>query len=503
MSESNPGCSSNLPNIVYIMADDLGYGDVGCYNPDSRIPTPNMDRLAREGLRFTDAHSPSAVCTPTRYGVLTGRYCWRSRLKSGVLLGYDRPLIEPERPTLASLLKSAGYATAAIGKWHLGLGFNFKPGQSADLSRPLEWGADTRDLQEKIDFTQPLWGGPTELGFDYFFGTAASSTFQPPYGFIENDRFVEPPSFYYQDELTNSPGMPRSGMMAPGWDHAEVDPIFARKAVAWLEEQSRTGKPFFLYLTPSAVHEPCTREVVPEFARDQSAAGPRGDLAWLFDWVVGQVLDTLDRTGQAENTLVIVTSDNGALAGDRVVINGRQVYRMYGHKSCGDWRGYKCHIWEGGHREPLIVRWPGRIRPGSVSDQMICLTDIMATVAAVVGVEVPDGAAEDSFNMLPVLLGDTSARPIRDSLIHHSGDGVFSLRQGRWKLILDTQGSGGWPPPAGGPPVPGTPGQLYDLEDDPGERQNLWDVYPEVVAGLTAVLRRYQDEGRTAPLPSR
>lgn len=495
---------AQLPNIVYIMADDVGYGDISFYNPESKIPTPNIDRLASEGMCFSDAHAPAAVCTPTRYGVMTGRYCWRSRLRSQVHFGYEPPLIAPGRFTLASLLKSAGYRTACVGKWHLGLGYGVKPGQHVDFERPLPWDFPDRATQEKIDFTRPVTGGPTELGFDYFFGTSGSSTHQAPYGFIENDRFVVPPTIYFDPpEIRGKPGLPKPGMMAPGWDNKAVDPTFCKKAVEFIEQQSGADKPFFLYLASAAVHEPCTPADVPDFASGKSQAGPRGDLAWLFDWMVGQVLAALDQTGQAENTLVIVTSDNGALPGDRVVVNGQVTYRMYGHKSCGDWRGYKAHIWEGGHRIPLLVRWPGRVSPGTVTDSLLCLTDILATVASVVRVQPPDNAAEDSFDMLPVLLGDRSVQPIRDGMVHHSGFGVFSLRHGRWKLILETQGSGGWPLPAGGGPVPGSPGQLYDLVDDPWEKQNLWDACPEVVASLTALLRTDQAEGRTAPLRHR
>ncbi|MBT7101415.1 sulfatase-like hydrolase/transferase, partial [Candidatus Poribacteria bacterium] len=260
------------PNIVFIMADDMGYGDVGCYNPDSKIPTPNMDRLAEEGVRFTDAHSPSAVCTPTRYGVLTGRYCWRSALKHSVLFGYEPPLIEPERLTVAGLLKRAGYHTAAIGKWHLGLGYSAKPGEDVDFDRPLPWGNATREFEEQIDFTARITGGPTELGFDYFFGASGCPTCQPPYGFIEDDRFVDPPSEYHDDPVFTS----RPGMMSPGWRHKDADPKIAAKAVEYIESRAGSDAPFFVCLTSDAPHEPCTDEDNPEFARGKSDAGPRG-----------------------------------------------------------------------------------------------------------------------------------------------------------------------------------------------------------------------------------
>ena len=478
------------------MADDMGYGDVSCYNPGSKIPTSNMDRVATEGLQFTDAHSPSAVCTPTRYGILTGRYCWRSTLKRGVLYGYEPPLIERERLTVAALLKKAGYSTACVGKWHLGLGYSTKPGQHIDFDRPLPWPNADRAMEEKIDFSRPIKGGPVELGFDYFYGTSGCPTCQPPYGFIENRHFVELPGVYHDKPVYTS----RSGMMSPGWEHKDADPKITEKAVEYIEQQAGSDKPFFLYMSSDAPHEPCTEGVVPEFARDKSQAGPRGDLVWLFDWMVGQVVQALDRTEQIENTLLIVTSDNGALPGDRVRNEeGREVYRIYDHKSCGNWRGYKSHIWEGGHREPLIARWPGHIQPGSTTDELTCLTDFMATCAAIVGEELPDDAAEDSYSVLPILLGEENAQPMRSDVIHHSSTGVFSIRRGSWKLILETQGSGGWPPPRDDGPKPGTPGQLYNIAEDPREQSNLWSKHPEIVRDLTALLEGYRNQGRSVP----
>lgn len=484
------------PNIVFIMADDMGYGDVSCYNPGSKIPTPNMDRVATEGLRFTDAHSPSAVCTPTRYGILTGRYCWRSKLERGVLYGYEPPLIERERLTVAALLKKAGYNTACIGKWHLGLGYSTKPGQHIDFDRPLPWPNADRAMEEKIDFSRPIKGGPVELGFDYFYGTSGCPTCQPPYGFIENRHFVELPSVYHDKPVYTS----RSGMMSPGWEHKDADPKITGKAIEYIEQQAGSDKPFFLYLSSDAPHEPCTEGVIPEFARGKSQAGPREDLVWLFDWMVGQVVQALNRTEQIENTLLMVTSDNGALPGDRVRNEeGREVYRIYDHKSCGDWRGYKSHIWEGGHREPLIARWPGHIQPGSTTDELTCLTDFMATCAAIVGEALPDDAAEDSYSILPILLGEEHEGTIRSDVIHHSSTGVFSIRRGNWKLILETQGSGGWPPPRDDGPKPGTPGQLYNVAEDPREQSNLWSKHPEIVRDLTALLEGYKKEGRSVP----
>ena len=485
-----------LPNIVLIMADDMGYGDVGCYNPDSKIPTPNMDKLASQGIRFTDAHSPSAVCTPTRYGVLTGQYCWRTRLKQGVIGGYSRPLIENSRLTLASMLKQQGYATACIGKWHIGSNFQDKDGKPT-----------TRE--DQVDFSKPITGGPNALGFDYAWFNAGCGTVAPPYGFIENDRFVDS-AFSFFDNKKSHP-MENNGMMAKNWQSKDADVIIAGKACDYIKEKSQEDKPFFLYLTPNAPHEPCVDELVPEFARGQSAAGARGDLVWLFDWTVGEVVKTLKKNGQAENTLLIVTSDNGALAGTFVYDeNGRRVasgnrnfhFNRYDHKSCGDFRGNKAHIWEGGHREPLIASWPGLISAGEVSDRLACLTDFMATCADITNFDIPDNAGEDSYSILPVLLGDksTAGKPIRKAIVHHSSFGVFAIREGKWKLILETKGSGGWPTPRDKHPQPGTPGQLYDIFADPSEENDLWSQHPDIVARLTKLLNHYKSTGRSTPI---
>jgi arylsulfatase A-like enzyme len=354
-------------------------------------------------------------------------------------------------------------------------------------------------------------GGPRELGFDYFFGTSGCCTAQPPYGFIENEGFVIPPSVYVEPgEFTGRPGM-----TAPGWSHKDVDPTFARRAVAYIESRAASSDPFFLLLTPSAPHEPCVEQVVPEFARKRSAAGPRGDMVWLYDWVVGEVLDALDRTGAAGSTLVFVTSDNGALPGDLVrnpspeedlirYADGLRGYRHYGHKSCGDFRGYKSHIWEGGHREPLLVRWPGRIEPASVCNQPVCLTDLLATCAEVTGAALPDEFAEDGFSFVPDLTGAGDPQGLRRPfVVHHSVYGVFSLRRGPWKAIFDTRGSGGWPPPRGEPPVPGTPGQLYHVFDDPAETRNLWEDRLDVVEELGNLLNAVKSLGGRAAARNR
>ncbi len=488
------------PNIIFIMADDMGYGDVGCYNPESKIPTPNMDRLSARGIRFRDAHAPSAVCTPTRYGVLTGRYCWRTRLREGVIGGYGRPLIEKDRSTLASILKQSGYHTACIGKWHVGLDFQDANG-------------DPTEFEDQIDFSKPVTGGPTELGFDYAYYNAGCGTCAPPYGFIENQHFVDT-SFSFFD---GAGAVPKGscgqshGMMGKSWVTRDADRLITEKACAYIQERVHTGVPFFLYLTPNAPHEPCEKRFVPDFARGMSAAGSRGDLVWLFDWVVGQVVEMLEKSGQLDNTLLFITSDNGALPGDFVLDDhGRRVdsgtgrneflYRSYGHKPNAAWRGYKAHIWEGGHRIPLIASWPAAVPVNTVSDEVFCLTDVMATCAAVAGAQLLDDEAEDSYDMLPVLLDrKTGDGPIREATVHHSSYGVFSIRHKRWKMVLHCQDSGGWPTPRGSHPRRGMPGQLYDLADDPYEAHNLWSERPDIVGQLEQLLSRYQKSGRSVP----
>ena len=470
---------AETPNIVFIMADDMGYGDVGCYNPESKIPTPNMDRLATEGMRFTDAHTPSSVCTPTRYGVLTGRYCWRSRLESRVLWGYDHPLIEPSRVTVASFLKDHGYATACVGKWHLGLGWTTKDGNEGpwpDRSRDEPHGAGWR-----IDYAKPLRGGPTSLGFDYFFGIAASNN-MPPYCFIENDRIVGNPSVI-KDPLhygnTKAP-------MVPGWDDSRYGPIMTEKAVRFIERHhaERPEQPFFLYFPSQAPHRPC---VPPDFARGKSKAGRRGDMVFEFDWSVGQVLRTLERLGLSDQTIVFVTSDNGATPGDTFPPeskkrNGNIHGRTYGHKSCGAWRGYKSEIWEGGHRVPFLVRWPGQVRAGAVSDELICLTDLLATVADILGQKLPEGAGPDSASILGALRNEPLSKPTHEAVIHHDYAGRFAIRQGDWKFVA----------PALRPTrrQNGDQALLFDLQADPGETTNRITDRPEVAERLANALKR-------------
>lgn len=452
------GSAPHAPNIVLILADDMGIGDPGAYNPDSKVPTPHLDRLAAEGIRLTDAHSPSAVCTPTRYGLLTGRYAWRTRLKSGVLWGYSPALIDTARPTLASILKAAGYATAGMGKWHLGLG-----------------------TADPVDYTQPLRPSPIDYGFDTYFGIPASLD-MAPYVYLEDDRAAAPPTDSVAASAhrrQNGGGFWRGGPASPGFRHDEVLPHTITRAVEYIEGRAAAPtRPFFLYVPLSAPHTPW---LPVDAFRGVSGAGYYGDFAAQVDAGLGDLLNALDRTRLADDTIVLFTSDNGAHWPTDDI-------DRYGHQANLGYRGQKADIWEGGHRVPFLARWPGRIPAGAVSDALFSLTDLPATLAALAGATVPDGSAEDSRDQSAILLGRSPETPIRESVVHHSLDGMFAVRKGPWKLI-EGLGSGGFTAPRRIEPAPGEPpGQLYNLADDPGETRNLYADYPERVAELTALL---------------
>ncbi|MCX6880541.1 MAG: arylsulfatase [Verrucomicrobia bacterium] len=465
------------PNIVYILCDDLGYGDVKCLNPQGKIATPNIDRLAGAGMVFTDAHSGSSVCTPTRYGIITGRYCWRTRVQQGVLEGYSQRLIAPGRVTVASLLKQAGYTTACFGKWHLGMDWALTNGDpSGDKIRNAA----------NVDFGNPVKGGPSDCGFDDFYGIAASLD-MPPYVYIENDKAVSIPT-----EITNEGGRP--GLTATGFKAVEVLPTLTRKTVGYIDRQcagAKNDKPFFIYLPLNSPHTP----IVPSAEwRGKSTLGRYGDFVMETDWAVGEVMAALERNGIADHTLVIFTSDNGCSPAA-----GIPELESKGHSPNHIFRGHKADIWDGGHRIPFICRWPGKIKAGSNSSQLTCLTDLMATCAEIAGLKVPDDAGEDSVSMLPALLG-RDAGPLREAVVHHSIEGKFAIRQGNWKLEL-CPGSGGWSKPKeadaskqGLPKV-----QLYDMSGDVGESVNVQDQHPDLVERLTRLLEKYVAEGRSTP----
>ena len=384
------------PNIVFILADDLGYGDVQCLNPAGKIPTPCLDRLAAAGMIFTDAHSSSAVCTPTRYGLLTGRYNWRSRLKSGVLGGMSPPLIEPGRLTVPAFLQQQGYHTACIGKWHLGMDWSLKPGEV-----PFNDNIENGEHGWRVDFSQPIARGPNDAGFDYFFGIAASLD-MVPYTFIENDRVTEIPTENkaFPLMLGRTDRMTRRGPAGAAFEAEDVLPTLTRKAVEYLEQHavdSKTGKPFFLYVPLNAPHTPIapTKEW-----RGKSGLNFYADFVMQTDASVGTVLEALDRLALAHDTLVVFTSDNGCSPEanfDELLAKG--------HNPSAQFRGTKADIFDGGHRVPFLVRWPGRVQPGTTSDQLICLNDLFATCAEMLGQTLPDTAAEDSVSILPALEG--------------------------------------------------------------------------------------------------
>lgn len=458
--------ASSRPNIVYILADDLGLGDLGCYNPDSAIPMPNANRLATQGMRFTDMHSSSAVCSPSRYSILTGRYCWRTSLKKGVLNGYSPNLIEPGRLTLPGMLKNLGYYTAGVGKWHLGLG---------DAA--------------KTDFTKPLHPCPTDHGFDYYFGIPASLDMDP-YLYFENDHTVEQPTSHTDGSKNPRGVFWRAGAEAPHFDLEQTLPTLTSKVVDIIGERAaHPQQPFMLYFAMPSPHTPWLP--TQEF-RGKSKAGDYGDYVCEVDAMLGRVLQALEEKGLSKNTLVIFTSDNGA---DWKLEDLAQ----FAHRANADWKGEKADIWEGGHRIPFLVRWPGHVRPGAVSGELGCLSDFMATAATITGVALPDNAAEDSFNLLPVFL-EKNAKPIRPDIIHHSISGVFSLRRGNWKLE-EGLGSGGFSPPATVEAAPGGPkGQLYDMVKDPAERNNLYQKRPDIVDNLATLLEKYKSQGHTRPI---
>lgn len=486
------------PNIVFILADDLGYGDVACYNPESKVPTPNLDKLARQGVRFTDAHSPSTVCTPTRYSLLTGRMAFRTGM-GGVFTGAGGPcMIEEGRLTLPQMLHDKGYVTALFGKWHVGLTFFDSEG------KPIHRGGLAAVKQ--IDYSRPIPDGPIDRGFDHFYGTACCPTTDWLYAYIDGDRIPVPPTHVV--DRTPLPKHPysrdnRGGMIAPNFDLEEVDIVFLEKSKAFLEQHAKDNpdRPFFLLHSTQAVH-------LPSFPADRfkgkTDVGPHGDFIFELDYVVGELMKTLERLGVADNTLVIFSSDNGPEVTTTV-----HMREDHGHDGARPWRGVKRDNWEGGHRVPFIARWPGRIEPGSTCDETICLTDVMATYAAIVGAELPAGAAEDSYNILPALLGNETGRetprPARTYTLHQTIRLSLGIRRGPWKL-LDHKGSGGNRYEGNGAlqkyfiedTAPDAPGQLYNLDSDPGETINLYLLQPEITRELKNQLEEYKTSGRSA-----
>ena len=464
------------PNIVFILADDMGYGDVRALNPESRIPTPNLDRLAGQGITFTDAHTPSAVCTPTRYGLLTGRYAWRTRLKKSVLNGYGAPLIEPGRQTVAAFLQRHGYYTGMVGKWHLGLGF-------------------AKDAEGAFDFSQPVSDGPHTRGFDYSFIIPASLDF-PPYIYIRDGAIERFP--LVRQAAQKFPAFLREGERQPDLIMENVLDDLALEAGRFIKQRAAVDRPFFLYVALTAPHKPVLPH--PRF-RDKTSVGPYGDFVSQVDATVGDVLQALKDSGVADDTLVIYTSDNGSFmrrldesgAPDHVGDETIQAYRAEHHRANHVFRGTKADIWEAGHHVPFFARWPGTIKAGSKAADTICLTDFFGTVSEVVGGGISVDAAEDSFSFLAQLKGRKPATP-RAPVIHHSSGGMFAIRDGKWKLVLGN-GSGGREKPRGAPFE--KPYQLFDLSADLGERENVIAQNTDVAQRLEATVADFRSRGRS------
>ena len=453
-------------NVVLIMADDMGYGDLQCYNRDSKIPTPHITRLAQQGLRFVDAHSPAAVCVPTRYGLLTGRFPFRMKHRR------QGPLIAPERMTIASLLADHNYRTACIGKWHLGF----------------------ENEKQPVD-NQPLKGGPLDRGFSFFFGIPSSLDI-PPYYYINGDHCLAPPLL--RAAASNSPNWSpiqgafwRAGGIAPGFQHAEVTPRLAEKTLRYLRSQKlgQPTQPFFLYLALPSPHTPWlpTRQF-----RGKSQAGSYGDFVAQVDDVVGQVTRTIQELGMEQNTIVIFTSDNGPVWYDSDT-------KTFGHNATGGLRGMKGDAWEGGHRMPFIAKWPTRITAGRKSNRVICHTDLLATLADLLGQQLPASAGEDSISFFSAMTSDKQVANPRGPLVHQSSAGVLAVRHGPWKLIPQL-GSGGFTKPRRIKPQPGDPqGQLYNLDTDLAETKNIYRQHPEVVRRLSLVVEDFRQRGRSRP----
>jgi arylsulfatase A-like enzyme len=499
--------ASRPPNILLILADDLGYGDVSAYNDEAKVETKHLDSLAQQGLRFTDAHSPSTVCTPTRYGILTGRMPFRTGMR-GVFTGVEGPcLIEPGRLTLAQMLREAGYATALVGKWHLGMTFFDAQGQPV---HEIDLPAQTREERSaagvervrRVDFSRAIPDGPLNWGFDQFFGTVACPTTDWLYAWIDGDRVPVPPESLL--DRTPLPKHPyandnRRGLVAPDYDLERVDLVFLERSVQFLEEHAsrEPDRPFFLFHSMQAVHLPSF--AAPEF-QGKTSAGPHGDFLFEMDFIVGELMAALDRLGLAEETLVLFTSDNGP-----EVATTYHMRRGHDHDGARPWRGIKRDQWEGGHRVPTIARWPGKIQSGLVSDQLFNLTDIMATAAALAGYALPAGSAEDSFDFSALLTGTHDGSPIRNFALHQTISLDLALRRGAWKY-LDHSGSGGndYTRPlladfALDDGAPDAPAQLFNLASDPGETRNLYYEEPETASRMKQELEDFKASGRSAP----
>ncbi len=470
-----------LPNIIYILADDLGYGDISSFNPNGKIKTPHIDKLAEEGMKFTDAHSPSAVCTPTRYGILTGRYSWRSPLKNGVLTGKSKALIPKGSTTVASLLQKAKYHTAFIGKWHLGWDW-----AQIDTANFGGEGWDAQDF-DNLDFTKPVTNTPNDLGFEYAYGHSGSLD-MAPYVYVEDGKITA--EVNHNTENTGKYTWWRKGPTASDFVHDDVTSNFFRRSMDYIRAKSKEDKPFFLYLALPSPHTP----ILPSKNwKGKSGLNPYADFVVMIDHYVGQLTKTLKEEGLVENTLVIFTSDNGCSPEADFDVLGEK-----GHKPSGLYRGHKADIYEGGHRVPFIARWPKKIQPNSIVDQTICQTDLMATCADIIGLDMLENEGEDSFSLVPLFDTGKNSDYEREATVHHSINGSFAIRKGKYKLIF-CPGSGGWSyPKPGSDAIADLPQfQLYDLDEDASEKKNLFTSCPEKVNELATLMKLYIENGRS------
>lgn len=481
---------ADSPNVLILYADDLGYGDLGCYNPESKIPTPSLNQLASQSMRFTNGHSSSGICTPSRYALLTGRYHWRDF--HGIVGVFGKSVFKPERLTLPEMLKAKGYKTAAIGKWHLGWDWNAirKPGAEPRVEgKKKTWGP------EAFDWTKPIPGGPLAHGFDSYFGDSVINF--PPYCWIRDDKVIEAPDVMMDTSkfkpIKEGRWEFRPGPMVHGWNPYDNIPATTKQGVEFIKAQADSDQPFFLYFAFPAPHAP----IIPNDKFDgKSGAGPYGDFVHQTDDACGQLLDAIEQSRQADNTIVIFTSDNGpekyAYARDE----------KFGHWSAHPLRGLKRDIYEGGHRVPFIVKWPGVTKPGKVSNALVSQVDLMGTVASALKFELPENCAEDSYDLMPILAGDSTS--VRDSHVHNTSRNQYAVRSGHWVLVDHKNGyvSGrnkDWEKRHDYPHDDTLPAELFNLKDDINQRYNLAQQEPEKVAQLRQLLNKIQNQGHSAP----
>ncbi len=470
------GCSSQAnkhktvhiakPNVILIYADDLGFGDISCYNPNSKIKTPHIDRLAKQGMMFRDAHSPASFCTPSRYSILTGNYCWRSEEASSLQGGYGLPIIKQDEMTLGNLFQLNGYKTAACGKWHVGMQWTL-------MNSELE------QQEENIDFKAPLKLTPIDQGFDYFFGTSGCPTDDPPFAYIENRQIIGHPLQRKSYEMIVGNGGQTAVwdevLTGQGYTHETTDIAFTDKAIKFIEQQTKNKKPFFVYLPYSLPHIPWEPA---SFVKGTTGAGPRGDLVALLDHCVGQVTSTLERLGVDDNTIIIFSSDNGPREGE------------LGHSASGPWRGFKGDIYEGGHRVPFIVKWPGKVTKNSVSDELVSQVDLFSTFATLLNYPLKPKDAIDSIDFSAVLLGQNYDKPVRQDHVHL----FYAVRKGDWKLTFDV------PDFDSNPDQTFVAEELFNLKVDPAEKNNVINDHRDIVKDLRALFIKYHTQGYSRPM---